>query len=142
MSLSGPRTVAVRSLYETALFGQHCSRRGVPYPPRGYCAKKAAGKKVVQYRLPEADTETPHEVIIRPAPPPEKPTPEQAQIQAQIDTARDNNAAITAPDELKRPHRAIAGWLAEHKRQVQDRLPPIEIAIGSASNRNQTYFRK
>jgi hypothetical protein len=78
----------------------------------------------------------------RPAPPPEKPTPEQAQIQAQIDTARDNNAAITAPDELKRPHRAIAGWLAEHKRQVQDRLPPIEIAIGSASNRNQTYFRK
>jgi hypothetical protein len=27
-----------------------CDRLKIPYPPRGYWAKKAAGQKVVQYR--------------------------------------------------------------------------------------------
>ena len=30
-----------------------CDRLNIPYPPRGHWAKKAAGQKVVQYRLPE-----------------------------------------------------------------------------------------
>jgi hypothetical protein len=56
---------------------KNCARLKVPCPPRGFWAKRAVGKKVVQYRLPEAGAETPHEVTITPAPPPEKPTPEQ-----------------------------------------------------------------
>jgi hypothetical protein len=30
-----------------------CDRLNVPYPPRGYWARKAAGQKVVQFRLPD-----------------------------------------------------------------------------------------
>ena len=30
-----------------------CARLDVPCPPRGYWAKKAAGKPVIQFRLPE-----------------------------------------------------------------------------------------
>ena len=48
-----------------------CARLNVPCPPRGYWAKKAAGKRVVQYRLPEPDAETLLQVTITPAPPPE-----------------------------------------------------------------------
>lgn len=30
-----------------------CDRLNVPYPPRGYWARKEAGQKVVTFRLPE-----------------------------------------------------------------------------------------
>jgi len=46
-----------------------CARLNVPYPPRGYWARKAAGQKVVQLRLPDPDDE-PGEVTITPTPPP------------------------------------------------------------------------
>ena len=45
-----------------------CARLNVPCPPRGYWAKKAAGKPVVQYRLPEPEADTPPQVTITPAP--------------------------------------------------------------------------
>jgi hypothetical protein len=32
-----------------------CDRMKIPYPPRGYWAKKVASKKVVEYQLPEPD---------------------------------------------------------------------------------------
>ena len=46
-----------------------CDRLGVPYPPRGYWAKKAAGKKVVQYRLPDPQDGMPQTATITPTPP-------------------------------------------------------------------------
>ena len=46
-----------------------CGRLKVPCPPRGYWAKKAAGKRVVQYQLSEPDAYTPLEVTITPTPP-------------------------------------------------------------------------
>jgi len=97
-----------------------CARLKVPCPPRGYWAKKAVGKKVVQYRLTEPAAETPRQVTITPAPPPPKPTPAQTELEQQIDGARANNAGIIVPAQLSRPHRVIAGWLAEHKRKMQE----------------------
>ena len=47
-----------------------CARLNVPCPPRGYWAKKAVGKPVVQYRLPAPDANTPQQVTINPASPP------------------------------------------------------------------------
>src|SRR5436309_1420967 len=44
-----------------------CARLNVPCPPRDYWAKKAAGRKVVQYRLPEHEADTPLQVTITPA---------------------------------------------------------------------------
>ena len=45
-----------------------CTRLTVPYPPCGYWAKKVAGKKVVQYRLPEREADTPASIAITPTP--------------------------------------------------------------------------
>jgi hypothetical protein len=86
-----------------------CARLNVPCPPRGYWNKKAAGKKVVQYRLPEPEANTPLQVTITPAPPPPKPTPAQTELQNQIEAARASNAGIVVPAQLSRPHRVIAG---------------------------------
>lgn len=97
-----------------------CARLNVPCPPRGYWAKKAAGKKVVQYRLPDPEAETPQEVTITPAPPPAKPTPAQTEVQQRIAQAQADNAGIIVPTELTRPHRVIAEWLAERKRKAQE----------------------
>ena len=111
-----------------------CARLNVPCPPRGYWAKKAVGKKVVQYRLPEAGADTPTDVTIAPTPPPAKPTPEQTQLQAEIDSTRAKKAEITVPNDLVHPHRVIAGWLAEHKRLTKearrDGLAPINVVLG------------
>lgn len=43
-----------------------CDRLNVPYPPRGYWARKEAGQKVVTFRLPECGESTPAEVTISP----------------------------------------------------------------------------
>ncbi|MBX9828024.1 MAG: hypothetical protein K2Y27_23905 [Xanthobacteraceae bacterium] len=45
-----------------------CDRLDIPYPPRGYWNKKAAGKPVRQLDLAAAKTRTPHEATIRPTP--------------------------------------------------------------------------
>jgi hypothetical protein len=50
-----------------------CERLQIPCLPRGYWAKKAAEKKVIQYRLPEPNEETPLEVTLRPTPIPIRP---------------------------------------------------------------------
>jgi hypothetical protein len=97
-----------------------CDRLKVPYPPRGYWAKKAAGKRIVTYRLPTADRDTPQSVTITPTPPPVKPPELPAEIQKQIETARTKAASIAVSERLVRPHPIIAGWLADHQRRKQE----------------------
>ena len=97
-----------------------CARLNVPCPPRGYWAKKAADKPVVQYRLPEPDAETPLQVTITPAPPPAQPSQAQTQLQQQIESARAEHSELTVPARLARPHPVIAQWLAEHERMKQE----------------------
>ncbi|CDN96427.1 hypothetical protein BN949_05605 [Agrobacterium tumefaciens] len=41
-----------------------CDRLNVPYPPRGYWAKKAAGKPVVTLRLPKQKDGAPTSTVI------------------------------------------------------------------------------
>ena len=97
-----------------------CARLKVPRPPRGYWAKKAVGKKVVQYRLPDPDADTPQDVTIAPTPPPAIPTPAQIEVQQRIGQAQADNVEIIVPTKLTRPHRVIAEWLAERKREAQE----------------------
>jgi hypothetical protein len=99
-----------------------CARLNVPCPPRGYWAKKAADKPVVQYRLPEPDAETPLQVTITPAPPPAQPSQAQTQLQQQIESARAEHSELTVPARLARPHPVIAQWLAERERKKQEAL--------------------
>lgn len=96
-----------------------CDRLKVPYPPRGYWAKKVAGKKVVQYRLPDREDGTPQSATISPTPPPVSPPEIPPEVQQQIDAAKEAAGAGAVPVRLVRPHPVVAAWLAERE---EDRL--------------------
>ena len=85
-----------------------CDRLNVPYPPRGWWAKKAAGKKVVTYRLPPLGEGVPQVVMIHPTP--SRP--------ARPPVAK--GMAVAIPERLVRPHRIIAGWLEDHARRRRE----------------------
>ena len=92
-----------------------CDRLKVPYPPRGYWAKKAAGKKVIQYRLPEREEGTPPTATISPTPPPVPPPKIPPEVQQQIDAAKQTAGVVPVSKRMLRPHPIIAGWLKERE---------------------------
>jgi len=97
-----------------------CKRLKIPVPPPGYWAKKAAGKRVAQYRLADPDADTPGDVTIRPARAP------RAKIVRKLEQVPEDQrptsellkkiGAIEVPQRLARPHPIVAGWLAERER--------------------------
>lgn len=97
-----------------------CDRLNIPYPPRGYWAKKAAGKNVVAYRLPEAKKGTPEKVTITPTPPPIVPPEPTEEVRQQIEKVQAAVAPLEVPERLLRPHPVIAEWLADHERRKQE----------------------
>jgi hypothetical protein len=95
-----------------------CQRLHVPYPPRGYWAKKEAGKATTVAELPPLPPGTPTDVEIYPSPPqPQEPPP----IQAVIAAAESSASSITVPETLENAHPKIKAWLAEHKEQQAER---------------------
>jgi hypothetical protein len=113
-----------------------CDRLNVPYPPRGYWAKKAAGKRVATYRLPPAQDDTPQRVTIRPTPPPASPPEPSAEVRAKVETARAEAASITVPARLLRPHPIIAHWLAEPRHpDPWTRKPATSGAVDATERR-------
>jgi hypothetical protein len=97
-----------------------CDRLQIPYPPRGYWAKKAAGQKVIQYRLPEPADDTPSDVTISPTPPPAPPPQLPKEAEDKLNAARERTKAVVVPERLGRPHAIIAGWIDERRRQRAD----------------------
>ncbi len=92
-----------------------CDRLNVPYPSRGYWAKKAAGKKVIQYRLPDREEGTPRTATISPTPPP-VPLPEiPPEVQQQVDAVKRTAGVIAVPTRMVRPHPVVAAWLSERE---------------------------
>jgi hypothetical protein len=89
-----------------------CDRLKIPYPPRGWWAKKAAGKNVATYRLPPADSSMPQAVTITPTLPKLPP-----QIQKNLADVQAKVAPLTVPARLIRPHRVISRWLEDHERR-------------------------
>lgn len=94
-----------------------CDRLKVPYPGRGYWARKEAGQKVAQYRLPEAEEGTPLDVTISPTPPPPAPPKLPKVAEEKIEAALSSSPEIVVPEKLERPHRVIAGWIDEREKQ-------------------------
>jgi hypothetical protein len=93
-----------------------CRRLDVPYPPRGYWARKAAGKKVAQTPLPAMRPGTPAQVTITPSvstPPPAQMPPE---LQDALTAARRLTAGLRVPDKPLHPHRIVADWIKERRR--------------------------
>lgn len=74
-----------------------CDRMDVPYPPRGYWAKREAGKPVVTFKLPPRRDGIPQATDIYPTPPKPAPLP-GAERSATVAVAKVE--AIAVPDAL------------------------------------------
>jgi len=91
-----------------------CRRLDVPYPSRGWWAKKAAGKKLRQTPLPKPKSGTPRAINI-----PVREREAQRSV-THIAPLRKELGAITVPERLAKAHPIIAGWRAEHERRRAD----------------------
>lgn len=98
-----------------------CDRLNVPYPPRGYWAKRAAKKDVHRTPLPPDTVRTPKQATIYPTPPRStiatKPAMDDA-LRLRHEAALKETASLRVSTTLRQPHPAIAVWLAEHERHV------------------------
>jgi len=92
-----------------------CDRLNVPYPPRGYWAKKAAGKQVYDAKLPTPGKGTPLSVTVT-------PTTIKSELSSKVlsDAQGKMLEALRVPEKLVRPHPVIAGWLERHQRRRQE----------------------
>lgn len=88
-----------------------CRRLDVPYPPRGWWAKKAAGHKVRQVPLLSPKPGTPD--IVRIVPRERSP----ADRGTELARFRETVGGIAVPERLGRAHPVIARWRAERQRQ-------------------------
>lgn len=95
-----------------------CQRLDVPYPPRGYWAKKEAGKAVSVTELPQLQPGIPTDVDINPSP---SRSQEPAPIQAVIAAAEASASAVTIPETFEGAHPQVKAWLAQHKSEQAER---------------------
>jgi hypothetical protein len=129
-----------------------CDRLHVPYPPRGYWAKLAAGKAVKAAPLTKPPVGTPAQATSSQShwrtslPRPPELDPETAQQPAE---ARSKTAGLTVPATLRQPHRAIAAWIRRHHDQVEtdkrDRArwgwsSPLTKPFSSLERRQQRFL--
>lgn len=116
-----------------------CRRLDVPYPPRGYWARKAAEKKVIQSPLPTARPGTRTQVKITPSLPPSPPPQVPSELEEGLAAAGRLTANLKVSGKLNRPHQIVAGWIEERQREREqakryswnrgDYLPPDFTAI-------------
>lgn len=94
-----------------------CRRLDVPYPPRGYWARKEAGKKVTQAALPAIRSGTRAHVTIAPSLPAPPPPQMPSELEEGLAAARRLTAGLRVPGKLNHPHRLVAGWIEERQRE-------------------------
>ena len=105
-----------------------CKRLNIPTPGRGYWARKAAGKYVIQYQLPDADKDTLKEVVISEHGGLSQPNPD---TQASISDVIAENSQLLVPDRLASPHSVIKGWLDEYKEgRAEERAKKKRVPLG------------
>ena len=90
-----------------------CKRLNIPTPGRGDGARKAAGKHVSQYQLPDPDENTTNEIVI-----PEYGTLPQpsSETQASLTESIEKSHQLSVPKRLVSPHPVIKAWLEEYNR--------------------------
>jgi hypothetical protein len=93
-----------------------CDKLDVPYPARGYWAKKAAGYKVLTYKLPPQKNTTPSGTYIRPTPEQETVTQE---VKEAVAAELAKNSKIPVPEKLVKPHPIIAKWLRDQEERLR-----------------------
>ena len=94
-----------------------CQRLDIPTPGRGYWARKAAGKHVIQYQLPDPVSDIPNDVVIteyggRPQP--------NTETQSSLSKTIEESSEFSIPERLTSPHPVIEEWLDEYKNRKQE----------------------
>jgi hypothetical protein len=105
--------------------GKLCERHGVPVPPRGYWAKKVAGKRVVRPPLIEIEAGSGSEISIS-----IRPRCEMQSVSAGVatETVADpfkevweglvaEAREVRIPTTLSSPHRIVAAWIEEDRQR-------------------------
>jgi hypothetical protein len=95
-----------------------CDRLDVPYPPRGYWAKKEAGKPVVTFKLSSRKDGIPGEVDIQPTPPKPAPPPE---AEKSVAIVVGKVEGIVVPDDINDLHPRVKAWIADHGKLQKER---------------------
>lgn len=112
-------TVAQRLGISDVGLAKACARAGIPTPPRGYWAKRQAGKPAKRPALRSARDGETDVVTLVPAPPRPKRTTTPPAIEFQDISAavkREETAKpITADTSLKAPHPIIERAIREHR---------------------------
>ncbi len=101
-----------------------CRKADIPVPERGYWNKVRAGRKVPKKPLPAAKAGTPGRITISPPvplPEPPPPPPSPPSITERIDAERKAAKPLTVPATLSSPHRIVAAWLEEDRREARAR---------------------
>lgn len=111
------RTVALGLGVSDVGLAKACRVADIPVPPRGYWAKLQHGKPVpARPPLPVRPAGQDRVVIApptpRPAPPPE--------VQTAIETALAEIAEVPVPDDLRRAHPIVRGWLDRNAEQRRE----------------------
>ncbi len=123
------RTLAAEFGLSDVAIAKTCRKHGIPVPPRGYWAKRAAGEKATKVALPPRDLGMPdvltvgsggyqqqlsQDELLGPLPPrPEFPN-DLDEIRAAVDK---KIGRVGVPTTLKRVHPAIGKLLAEDDRR-------------------------
>ena len=95
-----------------------CDRLDVPYPSRGYWAKKEAGKAAVVFKLLPRKEGVPEQTDIYPTPPKPVPKPEIAEA---AEAAAEKVGGIVVPVGLDALHPRVKVWRKEHKAAHEER---------------------
>ncbi len=97
-----------------------CDRLRIPYPPRGYWAKKAAGHSVQKMPLPAAGNDIPNEALISPSLPKTQPlVPDQLVVKRILET-KVRIADPLVSRRAARLHPIVSGWKEEHARALKE----------------------
>lgn len=98
-----------------------CDRLNVPYPSRGYWARKAAGQAVEAAILSEAPTNTPKEATIIPSAP--RPTPANIDevVVTKMKCTMSGFAESSKTGRLAKMHPIILAWKTENARALKQR---------------------
>jgi hypothetical protein len=91
-----------------------CRRVGVPCPPAGWWAKKAAGKSLKVTPLPPLKPGIRNVVTIS-----RTPRLTSGGLSERIDELANSVGEIRVPERLVRPHPVIASWIAEHRQRQE-----------------------
>jgi hypothetical protein len=120
-----------------------CARRQVPVPPRGYWAKKSAGKSVPKLPLPEFVVKPPKEMKVRVTP--AQQTPEKRKVRSVFEER--NQTIKKALKEFRKPlseaidyTMRIEGWNCDYSFGLNSSYDPLHRDDGLSFLHESLFF--